>query len=344
MTNRTRYFLIGSALILVVGLGVGLVAYYVGFPTVAFSAAGGPDDLQYIPPNASVVAYANVRDVMNSELRQRVKRFAGPGAENGQREFQEKTGINIETDIDRVVACLSPGDQSASPSQKGLIVARGRFDEVRIEAFTRDRGGKVEQYKGKRLLTHADPDPDSATEPGTPARARGDHEALALAFIEPGLVALGSGSAVRHAIDLKAGGQNITSNAELMKMVRDLDDGNAWAVGRFDVLAHTAKLPEGVASQIPPITWFAATSHVNGGVRGVLRAEARDETAAQNLRDVIRGFMALAKLQASSRPEMQMMLQSLELSGAGKTVALSFSVPAQVFDAVAPRPKREVQP
>jgi hypothetical protein len=36
MTVRTRYFVIVSLLVIVVGLGTGLVAYYVGFPTSAF--------------------------------------------------------------------------------------------------------------------------------------------------------------------------------------------------------------------------------------------------------------------------------------------------------------------
>ena len=48
-----------------------------------------------------------------------------------------------------------------------------------------------------------------------------------------------------------------------------------------------------------------------------------------------RGFLALAKMQAGSRPDVQAMIQSLELGGTGNTVALSFSVPSQLFDAIA---------
>ena len=55
-----------------------------------------------------------------------------------------------------------------------------------------------------------------------------------------------------------------------------------------------------------------------------MRADARDEEAANNLRDVVRGFLALAKLQAGNRPELQVMMQSLELGGTGNSVALSF--------------------
>ena len=139
---------------------------------------------------------------------------------------------------------------------------------------------------------------------------------------------------VRTAIDLQSGGDNVTNNDELMNLVRALDSGNAWAVGRFDALQSKARLPEAMASQIPPITWFSVSSHVNGGIRGVVRAETRDEQSAGNLRDVVRGFMALGKLQAGAKPEYQAMLQSLELGGTGKTVSLSFAVPAQVFDAI----------
>ncbi len=90
-----------------------------------------------------------------------------------------------------------------------------------------------------------------------------------------------------------------------------------------------------MAGRLPAITWFAFSGHVNGGLRGVIRAEARDDEAATNLRDVVRGFLALGKMQSGGRPEIQAMMQSLELGGTGKTVALSFTVPAEVFDAVA---------
>jgi hypothetical protein len=44
--------------------------------------------------------------------------------------------------------------------------------------------------------------------------------------------------------------------------------------------------------------------------------------------------MALAKMQAGSKPEFQAMMQSLQLGGTGKTVQLSFSLPGEVFDAL----------
>jgi hypothetical protein len=83
---------------------------------------------------------------------------------------------------------------------------------------------------------------------------------------------------------------------------------------------------------LPAISWVSVGTHIDDGLTGSLLAEARDADAATNLRDVLRGFLALAKMQTASRPELQLAVQSLEIGGENTTVSLSFSVPAQVFD------------
>ncbi len=337
MTTKTRYFVIVSLLVLAVGVTSGLVAYYAGgFPARAAGQRGGPEELNFIPRDAAVIAYANIQEIMTSEVRQKLHQ-ALPTQPNGQREFQNETGINLETDVDRIVGCVRP--ESSSAGGAGMVLARGRFDEVKIESLLREHGAHVEDYGGKRLIVHdgANPDVYIADEP-----RHIDHD-VALSFIEPGLAAFGSTTLVKIAVDLHRSGNNpqaglesVTGNDELMNLVRSMDTSsqNAWAVGRFDALRAHARLPENVMSQMSAINWFAVSGHVNGGLRGTIRAEARDDEAANNLRDVVRGFLALAKLSGGSRPELQAMMQSLELAGVGKTVSLSFNVPAEVFDLV----------
>jgi hypothetical protein len=326
MTTRTRYFVIVSLLVLVVGLGTGLVAYYVGLPTSAFTRQGGPDELRYVPQNVAVLAYADVHQVMTSDLR-RALHAAAPVPENGQREFRDKTGIDIERDIDSVVAAAEPA-ASAGGNGSGMVLARGRFDAVRIESLVREHGGTAEDYNGKKLLLVHNGD-------------RGERSELALSFLEPGLVAVGTAPMVRAAIDLGRGGASVTANTEMMNLVRSLDNGNAWAVGSFDALRGSAKLPDEVASRLPPITWFSISSYIDGGIRGVVRAETSDEQAAGNLRDVVRGFLALMKMQTGNNPGLQVLSQSLQLGGTGKTVALSFDVPAAVFETLGHRGARQ---
>jgi hypothetical protein len=318
MSNKTRYFVLTAAAILAVGLVTGLVASYMGLP-VAFSRAAGPDELQYVPADAAVVAYANVRDVMSSNFRERFRKLEPDTSERD--EFQQKTGVNIEEDIHTVVAAMIPDPPEADSTHtpRGvLVLARGRFEQNRLEALAVEHGGKVEDYEGKRLLTHV-------KESGEPD--------MAVGFIEADLIALGSYEAIKKAISAGRG-NNVVSNTELMRQINDLENSNAWAVGRFDALANSGNVPSEIRSHMPAIHWFSAATHFNGAFSGIVKAEARDDEAAQNLRDVVRGFVAMAKMHAGSRPEIKTVVDSLQLTGDGKQVALSFTIPSELFDAL----------
>ncbi len=321
MSNKTRYFVAISGAILAIGLGTGLVASYMGLPVSVFSSAAGPDELQYVPADAAVVAYANVREVMDSDLRKRFKEV-GPTDEQ-KNDFEEKTGLNFEQDIDSVVAAvLANNTLSKQPVKSFLILARGRFDAARLERLALDHGAEVSDYQGKRLITHHDKDNDLDT----------IDDDMGVGFVEADLIAFGSVPAVRASIDARASNRNVVSNNDMMKLVNELDNANAWAVGRFDAIANQAGLPSEIQSQMPAITWFSAAGHVNGGISGQFKAAAKDEASAQTLRDVVRGFLAMAKMQAGNKPGMQQLADSLVLSGEGKTVALQFNVPSEVID------------
>src|SRR5262245_15004434 len=318
MTTKTRYFVIISLLVLAVGLGTGLLAYYVGFPTSALQRAGGPDELQFVPNDAALVAYADVRQIMTSDLRQKLRTLLIP-KEDGQQQFQNQTGIDIDSDIDRVVFAVSPSHDTTTRPGSVIVLARGRFDEVKIEALMREHGATVEQYKDARIIV--------AQERQGPT--------VSLSFLEPGLTAIGTTNLIRSAVDLKAGGSNITTNDDVMRFIRDVDSSNAWAVGRFDVLASQTALPAQVSEKLPAIQWFSASAQIDSGIRGIVRAEARDDEAGNALRDVVRGVMGLVKLQAPSQPGLDTVVRSLELGGTRKTVTLSFEIPAAVFDTLA---------
>ncbi len=335
MTRKTRNFVIASLVVLCAGVGTGLVAYF-GLSTSAFTAAGGPDELRFLPSNATLVAFADVHQVMTSELRQKL-RTAMPFTGDGQRSFEAETGINIETDIDRVVFGLTPSvDAGDRDGSSALVLARGRFDAVRIESFLRDKGATTEQYKGRTVFTpptRSSPaaPPDATTVP--PSAPPESHSTpSALVFLEPGLVGVGSPALVRRAIDLRDGGDSVMASEPIMSRVRDLENGNVWAVGRFDALTARASLGQGMMGQLPAITWFSASGQVDSGVRAVLKAETRDDESATGLRDLIRGFMALARMQAGSRPEFQSLFESVQLGGAGQTVTLNIDLTPQTLE------------
>lgn len=312
MTHQTRYFVLGASGLLVVGLVTGLFAYVNRGAALAVSVTER-DELAYVPSNASIVAYANVREVMLSDFRERIRQIAPD--EVGQAELEQQLGLNIERDIDHVVAFLAPGPDDGRLA--GLVLFRGRFDTTRLEAVARGGGATVSEYAGTRVVSID----------------AGDVGALAMAFMEPGLVAVGDLGTVHQALDRGSAGADLTSNEQMMGLLERVDRGsNAWAVGRFGDLSSLGFLPDEVSAQIPAVTAFAVSGRVNGGLSGSVTIEGRDEAAGQNLRDVFRGFLALATMQTTGRPELEAMLGSLQLSGTGTLATLSFWLPSEALD------------
>jgi hypothetical protein len=267
-----------------------------------------------------MVAYADVRGLMNSPFHERIRQLQRTNPAAGSDDLEARTGIRFDTDIDGVLVTSSGVDAPQERPEGSLLIARGRFDAARIESVMRSRGGQVDQYRSKRIVTLAN--------------ATGD---TALAFAEPGLLLFGPHASVRDALDAKAGAAAaISSNPQFMTLVNDVSDGTAWSVAKLDSASGRAPFPPAVMNQLPPINWFAASGRVDTGLHGRLRAEARDVQSAESLRDVIQGFLALARLQGTRDPAYRTMLDSVALTASGTSVSLTFDVTPAALDLLTP--------
>jgi hypothetical protein len=314
MKHQTRYFVLGASGLLLVGLFTGLFAYVNRGAALAVSVSG-PAELAFVPADASIVAYANVQEVMRSDFRERVRQITPDGVGQAQDELEQQLGLNIEQDIDHVVAFLAPGPDEGRPA--GLVLFRGRFDTTKLEAAARSRGAVVSTYGGTRVVSVE----------------AGEAGALAMASLEPGLLVVGDLATVHQAVDRGSAADNIETNEAMMALLERVDSGNnAWAVGRFGDLSSLGIVPDEVSAQMPAISGFAIDGRVNGGLSGTVSIEGGDEAAGQNLRDVLRGFLALAQMQTTGRPELQVTLESLQLSGTGTMATMSFSIPSAALD------------
>lgn len=310
MTTETRYVVFGGGGLVVAGLAVGLAAWLAGgLPALA---QGQPDELRYLPADAAVMSFANVREVMDSALRERLREREPEG--RGTDAVENWTGIDIDTDIDRVVAALAPGGQDDA---EALAILAGRFDPARIESLAIARGGIRIEHAGRPLiLLETDPDDPLG-------------EDAAMAFLDPDVLAIGSEGLVRDALD---GGAGAETNERLMTLLEHVDEGStAWTVGHLDNLQGSPWLPEQLMSQVSQISAFALGGEVNDGVRGRLTAEAVDEETGRNLRDLLQGFLALARLQAAERPELAGVLNALQLTSSGPNVMLTFDLTADAL-------------
>ena len=317
MSKSTRLFLTGAAVVVLLGLGTGLVAYYNGgLPGVGQTSDA---DLAYLPANANAVGYADVRTIMSSEFSQKLRQILPSGEE--KEKLQAELGVDIERDIDSVAAAYVGG---SSPFDGAIVIVRGRFNTGQIESLATQHGATVGDYKGIKLLMMP---------AETSADATRQHPSAGVAFLEQGVLAFGEESGLKAAIDAGATGDDIRKNAALMAVVNDVrSSGNAWFVGKFDAITGNASIPDPIREHIPPVDLVAVSVHVNGGLRGALRADARDDKAAEQLRDVVRGAVAAGRLMAGQNKQMDAMLSSLQITGSGKTVGLTFSLPTEFLD------------
>jgi hypothetical protein len=342
MTQKSRFFLIASAVVLLLGVGGGLIAY-LNYKRAASLPAGVPPEVRYIPADAAIVAYGNVRVFMNSDLRRELMPTIETGSRKGRQMMNDFAGIDLEKQVNHVlgyVETLQSAPEASSDSARAyeapnaMALVQGSFDQSRVEQFIRDRGGVIENYNGHSIAVH-----------------RNGKDEGAIGFVRPDLIAVGRASLVRRALDSGSdpGTRNgvstldLTSNAELMNLIRDMSGSTAWVVGHFDAVRRGLKLPDTVSSQVPPLRLVSVRADVNGGVKATLRAETGEPAAAEQLREVVRGFIALARLQGGAKPEFDNVLKSIQLSGTDKTVQISVAASPEVMRALAPRarPNRE---
>jgi hypothetical protein len=226
MHKRTRVFLFAAAGVLIVSLATGLVAW-----ATRVSAAGATDELAYVPATALMVAYVDVRGLMNSPFHDRFRQLQRTSPA-GSDDLEARTGIRFDTDVDDLLVASTHVDASPERTDDSLLIARGRFDPARIEGVMRSRGGQIDQYRGKRIVTLANTTNDAA-----------------LSFAEPGLLLFGPQASVRGALDAKAGASaGIGSNGEFMVLVNDVSASTPACMGGCAQKPGTSSQPRACAT------------------------------------------------------------------------------------------------
>ena len=224
--------------------------------------------------------------------------------------FQERTGINIETGhrFSRR-GSVRDGEPTQGPP---LVLATRPFRSGASRGFAREEGGVVEDYKGIRLI---------------PTRRiwRGVRRARPCRawWRQPPCAGRSTPSSLAR---------NVTGNDEVMRLVRE--STMAMSGVSPDWMRWPVSDSRRSADRLPAINWVSAKGLVNGGIEGQLRARRVTRSRARTCQ-VVQGFVALGRMQAGpNHPEIAAFLDSLQLTGQGKTVSLGFSVPPAMIDAL----------
>jgi hypothetical protein len=233
------------------------------------------------------------------------------------REIAEKTGLDPERDVDLVVIA---GDGRATG---GLVLVKGGFDRYRVSRALEKRGRRVtwKQHEGATVYVYRE----------------GGRDQGGLAFLADDALVLGELASVEALLDARASGRApLRENAELLALLDDVRPGAAfWVVGDDSVLSQASKAI-GSAGVLPAggLRSIVLTGELDPVIAVDVTGQAADEKAARNLVDAVRGFTALAQLQASARPEVAELAQAISVTTEGARVRASARVRYELLDAL----------
>ena len=324
--SRSRVVVVAAMTVVVVGVVAGLGALWMDTARAAVGPLAG--EALILPRDARFVMGFDVKRFAASPF------YAKFASQRGMRpdalaELEEKTGLNPARDIDQIVIAGSGGQQGTP----GIAVAIGRFDLYKLGRAieTQGKGATGANHEGVTVYTFAGE----------------ERRALALAFLDERALVFGPKDQVLEAVTARTRGEApLKTNAALMARVEQVRPGSTfWMVGDQSLLAGlpTSIPAPGAAADgsssitLPALLGLTVTGDLDPQVAIQVTGEARDALAAKNLADVVRGFVALASLQAQQKPELQQLASAISVATEENRVLLNARVPYELLEALQPK-------
>jgi hypothetical protein len=275
-------------------------------------SAADPQLLNLVMPDAKVLAGVNVEQAKGTQFGQYVlNQLQTQDAQMQQ--LIALTGFDPRRDV-RELLVASDGTPG---SKTGLALAKGTFDVAKITAAAALAGVATEVYSSFTILK--DPKKQEA----------------GIAFLDANTVAAGDIANVKGAIDRLKTPQPLPA-AVAVKVNHWSNSQDAWGITTVPPasLAPTGK--PGTPNN--PIVNAgqnvqAAAGGVKFGAQVVFSGEAQCDTEqnAKTLGDVVKLLINLAQMQAGQDPTAAALIKSVNVTTSGNVVAISASLPEDVF-------------
>ena len=276
-------------------------------------SAADPQLLNLVMPDAKVLAGVNVEQAKGTQFGQYVlNQLQTQDAQMQQ--LVTLTGFDPRRDV-RELLVASDGTPG---SKTGLALAKGTFDVAKITTAAALAGVATEVYSGFTILK--DPKKQEA----------------GIAFLDATTVAAGDIANVKGAIDRLKTPQPLPA-AVAVKVNQWSNSQDAWGITTVPPasLAPTTGKPGTLSGPIVNAgqNVQAAVGGVKFGAQVVFSGEAQCDTAqnATTLGDVVKLLINLAQMQAGQDPTAAALIKSVSVTTSGNVVAISASLPEDVF-------------
>jgi hypothetical protein len=223
------------------------------------------------------------------------------------REFTEATGFDVQRDVDKLTA-------GRIGQRDVLAIVHARFDRFKVEQFVVSKADHIESetYLGRVIYKPHNTDTD---------RSGG------VSFIDNMIVA-GNLNAVKQAIDrMAAPAPSVVQNTELMNEIRSIEAGNQiWAAGKFDPqLFGTTPVEGRIDSLAHSLKTGTYQMRLDQDVHLRATGNFTSPEMAKASTDMLRGLLAMAKLQFSQEEKLARLLDGVNIESSADQLTVSFS-------------------
>lgn len=289
--------------------------------TAVAGLAADPALLRMIPADAPFLAGIHADQVKSSRFGQFILNQLKT-EETAMNKFIDATGFDPRRDLTELIVASS----DASGKGKSVVLARGRFDTNRINAFATSSGAQFTTYNGVQVM----------------AGRTGHEKSGWLAVLDTVTAVAGDQDAVRSAID-RFKGSAAALDAATLARINDLSSRyDAWmistGVGR---IADDIKNPQ--VGGMMNNNLFQSMQSVVGGVRFganvdvMAEATMRSEKDATAMVDVIRFLAGMIQLNSQNdkrAAEMVALLEKMQLSSTGTQFRMSLTIPEDALEGI----------
>jgi hypothetical protein len=279
-----------------------LAAIMMGWSANATIAGAGVSidgvSLKFLPPETQGIVCIDLAALRNAPLVQDALKGQNFVVPRDLSEFTIATGIDPQRDIDKVtIAKLG--------AQDGLVIVQGRFDKLKVEQLLKDNGKRPEAYLGQALYRDGN---------------------NALVFFD-GVVLAGHSNAVKKAVEHMQLPGSPPLRSELNATMQTIEAGSQiWAAGDVsinDLRAVGVPSPAPAAEVLKSLRSGTYQMRVDTGIQALATGNFADAESARNIADLVRGVLAVAKLQAAKQqPDMVQLLDGIQVDYSGSTLTV----------------------
>jgi len=228
---------------------------------------------------------------MSPSEAEQAKKQIKEGLEKGLQEAEDKTGIRLDRDLDRVVFAAT---NAVAQQPEGALIALGRFDRAKVtkavEASAKAAGVTVtsKTVEGLSVLLLA--------EPGKPGGAFA---------VDDTVIVVGTAGAVETVVTNHAKrARPLEANVSLLDLVKRLEPtASYWLVIDQPLIERIQKEAGGSAPPAPLPSSLTLAGKYQGGLEVV--GEWADAAAAKSAADMLQQGLEMAKGLADQSPDVQ---------------------------------------